>query len=79
METKGPAAGAMSEEKEGRHLLQHHGPPPQLDSSAALKTADIFAADASFASGWGVELCSNPDSVKSRTGFIVEIANCPVI
>ena len=35
--------------------------------------------DAAFACGWGTELGTNPDSVKSRTGYIVEIANCPVI
>jgi len=35
--------------------------------------------DAAFACGWGTELGTNPDSVKSRTGYIIEIANCPVI
>ena len=35
--------------------------------------------DSSFAGGWGDELPTNPDSVKSRTGYIVEIANCPIL
>ena len=35
--------------------------------------------DAAFACGWGTEVGTNPDSVKSRTGYIIEIANCPVL
>ena len=35
--------------------------------------------DASFACGWGTELATNPESVKSRTGYIIEIAGCPVL
>ena len=35
--------------------------------------------DASFASGWGTELGTNPDSVKSRTGYIIDVANCPIL
>ena len=35
--------------------------------------------DAVFACGWGTELGTNPDSVKSRTGYIINIVNCPVI
>ena len=35
--------------------------------------------DAAFACGWGSEEGTNPDSVKSRTGYIIEIANCPVL
>ena len=41
-------------------------------------TIDIYV-DAAFASGWGTELGENPDSVKSRTGYIVEVMGCPVI
>ena len=43
----------------------------------SLKT-DVYV-DAAFACGWGSELGSNPESVKSRTGYIIEIANCPVL
>jgi hypothetical protein len=43
----------------------------------SLKT-DVYV-DAAFACGWGTELASNPESVKSRTGYIIEIANCPVL
>ena len=39
---------------------------------------DVYV-DAAFACGWGTELGTNPDSVKSRTGYNIEIANCPVI
>ena len=39
---------------------------------------DVYV-DAAFACGWGSEEGTNPDSVKSRTGYIIEIANCPVL
>ena len=49
----------------------------QPSESAELKV-DLYV-DAAFASGWGTEESTNPDSVKSRTGYIIEIANCPVL
>ena len=39
---------------------------------------DIYV-DAAFASGWGTEQGTNPDSVKYCTGFIVKVMGCPVI
>ena len=39
---------------------------------------DLFV-DAAFACGWGSEEGTNPEAVKSRTGYIIEIANCPVM
>ena len=39
---------------------------------------DVFV-DADFAGMWGYEDKDNPVSVKSRTGFVIFIANCPVI
>jgi len=39
---------------------------------------DVYV-DAAFASGWGTELGTNPESVKSRTGFIIEVMGCSVI
>jgi hypothetical protein len=39
---------------------------------------DVYV-DAAFASGWGTELGTNPDSVKSQTGFIIEVMGCSVI
>ena len=39
---------------------------------------NVFS-DAAFACGWGTEPDTNPDSVKSRTGFVSEVANCPVL
>jgi hypothetical protein len=35
--------------------------------------------DADFAGMWGHEDAQDPTSVKSRTGFVIFIANCPVI
>jgi hypothetical protein len=39
---------------------------------------DIYV-DAAFASGWGTELGTNPDSVKSRTEYIIEVMGCGVL
>ena len=39
---------------------------------------DIYV-DAAFASGWGTELGTYPDFVKSRTGYIVEVMGCSII
>jgi hypothetical protein len=39
---------------------------------------DVYV-DAAFACGWGTECGTNPESVKSRTGYIIEIADCPVL
>jgi hypothetical protein len=39
---------------------------------------DVYV-DAAFACGWGSECGTNPESVKSRTGYIIEIAGCPVL
>jgi hypothetical protein len=49
---------------------------PNLNES--IFKMDVYV-DAAFASGWGTELGSNPDSVKSRTGFIIEVMGCSVI
>ena len=39
---------------------------------------DVYV-DAAFACGWGTEEGTNPESVKSRTGFLVEVMGCTVI
>ena len=39
---------------------------------------DLYV-DAAFACGWQVEDSTNPESVKSRTGNIIEMANFPVL
>jgi hypothetical protein len=39
---------------------------------------DVYV-DAAFASGWGTEQGTNPDLVKSRTGFIIEVMGCSVV
>jgi hypothetical protein len=39
---------------------------------------DVYV-DAAFACGWGSEQGTNPESVKSRTGYIIEVAGCPVL
>ena len=45
---------------------------------AHLLKTNVYV-DASFTCGWGTESSANPDCVKSRTGYIIEIANCPVL
>ena len=35
--------------------------------------------DAAFACGWGTEQDTNPESVKSRTGYIIEVMGCSVV
>ena len=49
--------------------------PDKLENQFNL---DVYV-DASFACGWGTELGTNPDSVKSRTGYIIEIMGCSVL
>jgi hypothetical protein len=39
---------------------------------------DVYI-DAAFACGWGSECGTSPESVKSRTGYIIEVAGCPVL
>jgi hypothetical protein len=39
---------------------------------------DVYV-DAAFACGWGSECGTNPESVKSQTGYIIEVAGCPVL
>ena len=36
-------------------------------------------ANATFACGWGIELGTNPDSVKLSTAYLVEVMGCTVI
>jgi hypothetical protein len=38
-----------------------------------------FYVDADFAGLWGYEDCNDASCVKSRTGYAINIANCPVI
>ncbi len=35
--------------------------------------------DADFAEMYGYENSSNPSCIKSRTGFVITVANCPVL
>ena len=57
----------------------------KLDKGLIFKPIDAeflqtsIYVDAAFACRWGTELSTNPDSVKSRTGCIIEIANYPVV
>jgi hypothetical protein len=39
---------------------------------------DVYV-DAAFACEWGSKCGTNPESVKSRTGYIIEVAGCPVL
>jgi hypothetical protein len=49
--------------------------PVEIDEQFRI---DVYV-DAAFASGWGTEVGTNPDSVKSRTGYLVEVMGCTVI
>lgn len=56
-----------------------------IDKGIILKPTDFqnfsidVYVDAAFATGWGSEDSTNPDAVRSRTGYIIEVANCPVL
>ena len=39
---------------------------------------DVYV-DAAFAVGWGVDDPNDPSSVKSRTGYVIEVMGCPVV
>ena len=41
-------------------------------------TISVFV-DAVFACGWGTEQGTNPESVKSRTAYIIEVMGCSVV
>ena len=45
---------------------------------AHLLKTEIYV-DANFACGWGVKCSANPYCVKSRTGYIIEIASFPLL
>ena len=49
----------------------------RLSTDGTFKTN--IDVDASFADGWRTKLSTNLDSVKSRTGYIIEVAYCPVL
>ena len=44
-----------------------------------LDTHSVLSDHTSLASGWGTELGTNPDSIKSCTGHTVEVIRCPVL
>ena len=48
------------------------------DTAEHNLSIDVYV-DAAFACGWQTEVGTNPDSDKSRTGYIIEIASCPVL
>jgi len=67
-------------ERIGRYLkgTLNEGLVLKPDNLDKIFRIDVFV-DAAFASGWGTELGTNPDSVKSRTGYIIEIMGCSVL
>ena len=61
----------------GRYLLETRDKGLVMNPSEAL---DIHAyPDADFAGMWGHEDPVDPISVKSRAGFVINVANCPVL
>ena len=67
-------------ERIGRYLKGTADKGLILHPTAFDKTfkMDVYV-DAAFACGWSEELGTNPDSVKSRTGYIIEIMGCPIL
>ena len=70
----------MALERIGRYLKG------TVDKGLVLRTVKIddqfridVYVDAAFACGWGAELGTNPDSVKSRPGYIIEVMGCSII
>ena len=49
--------------------------PTKFDKSFKIDV-DV---DATFAYGWSIELGTNPDSIISRTGFIIKVMGCPIL
>jgi hypothetical protein len=45
---------------------------------STTRTLDCFV-DADFAGLWSSELANDPISVKSRTGYVITFANCPIL
>jgi len=67
-------------ERIGRYLKGTIEKGPILKPNTTTNKLKIdTVVDAAFASEWGTEQGTNPDSVKSCTGFIVEVMGCPVI
>ena len=55
-----------------------HPKRPASENNKHYFDIDVYV-DADFASGWGTEDGTNPDSVKSRTRFVVEVMGFPII
>ena len=49
-----------------------------ISCPTALKDVDVFV-DADFVGVWPYEDKNDPVSVKSRTGYVITVATCPVI
>jgi hypothetical protein len=67
-------------ERIGRYLKGtiNNGLILKPDLNESIYKIDVYV-DAAFASGWGTEQGTNPDSVKSRTGYIIEVMGCSVV
>ena len=50
-------------------------PIPQKEHQFSIS---VFV-DAAFACGWGTEQGTNPESVKSRTSYIIKVMGCSVV
>jgi hypothetical protein len=61
-------------ERIGRYLKGtiNNGLILKPDLNESIYKIDVYV-DAAFTSGWGTEQGTNPDSVKSRTGYIIEV------
>lgn len=62
----------------GRYLKATRSRGLVLNPSSNPLEIDAYP-DADFAGMWGHENVLDPSSVKSRTGFVINVANCPVL
>ena len=74
------ATHELALERIGRYLKGTIEEGLILKSNRATDKSKIgIYVDAAFTSGLGMKQGTNPNSVKSRTGFIIEVMGCPVI
>jgi hypothetical protein len=64
----------------GRYLKEtiNNGLILKPDLNESTYKIDVYV-DAAFASGCGTKQGTNPDSVKSQTGYIIEVMGCLVV
>ena len=72
------AIHAKAVKRIGRYLKATRSRGLVLNPTSNPLEIDAYP-DADFAGMWGHENVLDPSSVKSRTGFVINVANCPVL